>query len=447
MPCYNRDRFITDAIESILQQSFSDFEFIIVNDGSTDATHSEIVKFKDDRIKYIQIPQNSGNYKARNIGMRNAIGKYVCVMDSDDIAVQDRLKIQYIYMEKASHIFVLGGQGQIIDESGYLTGDSISSPVCSWQEMKVFLLANNYILHPSMFFRRLILKRNNLLYNEKYKSSSDYDFVSRCSRLFPVKNIDETLIKYRCHREQISIANRAQQVMFADWIRLKKLHEIIVEPKEEEKKLYLKLMRKEALNRTELKGAELFLNKFLENNNTRKIYNQRLLYNYFDFIISEANAYLQAWSIECQLIHLINKCIDNNSLIVEFGSGSGTDELLKNYRVISIEHNPDYAIVRGRNHVCFLAPLVNNWYDRSIVAKVFNNYLPNIILVDGPPGINRINLLKNIDLLRGITCDIVFDDVDRSDDFSLCREVCQVLNYEFKIIVGKSKKIAWCKKK
>jgi glycosyltransferase involved in cell wall biosynthesis len=80
MPCYNAQKYISIAIGSILNQTFSDFELIIINDGSTDNTHLEIKRFIDKRIKYIQFPKNKGNYYARNVGMKRAIGKYISVM-------------------------------------------------------------------------------------------------------------------------------------------------------------------------------------------------------------------------------------------------------------------------------------------------------------------------------------------------------------------------------
>src|SRR5690348_1028736 len=92
MPVYNSDQFVSYAIESILKQSFTQFEFIIINDGSTDESDSVIRKYlTDPRIKYIAFKQNRGNYAARNIGMKLATGKYICVMDADDIAFPDRL--------------------------------------------------------------------------------------------------------------------------------------------------------------------------------------------------------------------------------------------------------------------------------------------------------------------------------------------------------------------
>src|SRR5690554_1848303 len=103
MPVYNRQEYVSDAISSILNQSFADFEFIIVDDGSTDNSYNLISTFKDSRIKPIKLKENKGNYFARNLGMKRAVGKYICIIDSDDISLPDRIQIQHDFME--THIY------------------------------------------------------------------------------------------------------------------------------------------------------------------------------------------------------------------------------------------------------------------------------------------------------------------------------------------------------
>lgn len=92
MPVYNADKYVSTAIESILQQTFTDFEFIIVDDDSTDGTLEIIKSFSDPRIKLIELPVNVGNNNARNIGMELVSGEYICAMDADDVAVPNRIK-------------------------------------------------------------------------------------------------------------------------------------------------------------------------------------------------------------------------------------------------------------------------------------------------------------------------------------------------------------------
>ena len=94
MPCYNAERYVGFAIKSILDQSCRNFELIAIDDGSTDNTDEKIRNLQDPRIRYIGLRENSGNYVARNIGIKAANGTYICVMDADDIAMPDRIKTQ-----------------------------------------------------------------------------------------------------------------------------------------------------------------------------------------------------------------------------------------------------------------------------------------------------------------------------------------------------------------
>ena len=97
MPVFNCEQYVSIAIESILKQSFTDFEFIIIDDGSSDSSSDIIRQFKDPRINYLRNIDNQGNYQARNHGMEIAVGKYICIMDADDISEPERLKYNFSF--------------------------------------------------------------------------------------------------------------------------------------------------------------------------------------------------------------------------------------------------------------------------------------------------------------------------------------------------------------
>jgi glycosyltransferase involved in cell wall biosynthesis len=445
MPCYNIEEFVSEAIESILSQSFSDFEFIIVNDGSEDSTHAKILKFKDDRIKYIRLPANKGNYSARNLGMKIAIGKYICVMDSDDIALPDRLKVQYEYMELHPFTGAIGGQAMAIDGNGMEEGN-ISAPLCSMAQLRVFLLMNNFVTHPTLFLRHRLLKKYNLSYDETYKVSADYDFIIRCASLFSVRNIQDIVLKYRRHDNQISKNKRATQLEYANQIRVSQLKGFGLDPDDEEIKTYLRLFNKEPfITQNELDiGLSLF-NKILENNFGLKLYSQRMLYNLFDFVIAEAQTWItRGMSIESELLTFIKTVLGDKKTILEFGSGSGTKLLLKSYNVISIEHEEAYAIKLKDNHECIYSPIVDNvWYDPKKVAIALKNQF-DLVLVDGPPRELRKGIIANIELFRHFKIPVIFDDVNRPLDRKTMVQFCKEIHYKFKIFDGKLKQFAYC---
>lgn len=293
MPCYNSDRYVAAAIESILKQTFAAFELIIIDDGSADNSALEITKHTDNRIRFYGLKENKGNYFARNLGLRLAKGKYICVMDSDDVAHSGRLTIQYDYLNAHAHIGAIGSRGELIDENGTLLNRKLARPLVSPAQLKIFLLMDNYILHPSLMIRSGLLKKHQLFYNEKYRYASDFDFVCRCAGLFPVRNIENNLIMYRVHSSQISTKSRLSQTEYADQIRLKRLGAFKIQLTENERKIYLSLMKRLALSSVnELEKGMTLFNKLLSSNLKLKIYNHKLLYEFFDYVLSLAKGKL-----------------------------------------------------------------------------------------------------------------------------------------------------------
>ncbi len=119
MPAYNAERYIREAIESILNQTFSDFELIVINDGSTDGTLECIRSFGDERIKIINNKQNLGIIRSRNIGLQASRGEYIAKMDADDISLNTRLQRQVNYLDQHPEVAVIACKLAVMDESGH----------------------------------------------------------------------------------------------------------------------------------------------------------------------------------------------------------------------------------------------------------------------------------------------------------------------------------------
>jgi len=237
MPVYNSHEFLSEAIDSILGQTFSDFEFIIINDGSTDNSLEIIKSYKDPRIKVLNNSSNIGNYPSRNKGIKVSRGKYICVMDSDDYAWGMRFERQFEFMERNTEIGLAGtgfryyGQEQeIFREDNY-------------ERIKVLLFHNICFIHPTLIIRHEFLRENNLQYNEEYYYASDYDFIVRAARYFPVTNIREVLFSYRRHPNQISSKNSIEQSKFVNKIVLSQLNFIGIYPNEIETRLHINFIR------------------------------------------------------------------------------------------------------------------------------------------------------------------------------------------------------------
>lgn len=446
MPCYNSESYITRAIESVLNQTFKEFELIIVDDGSIDGTRKEIKRSKDKRILYIYNSKNCGNYAARNQGMSFARGKYVCVMDADDLALPNRFSVQLQYLETHKRVAAVGALSEIIDDRDRTIGfiDRPSKP----SAIKVSLLKDNCLTHSTLMMRRHLIKKYGLFYNEWYKFSADYDLIVRLSNLFPVWNLRETLLKYRVHSKQISAISRFPQIEFADHVRRNQLRQFGLFPNEKEVELHLKLMKEAYIGDDELQLCENWLNKLLEANYEKSLYNKTYLYRLFEKQLAKAvrNNNLGGWSFEKVMLVYIRTHFSSCKAILEFGSGLGTDALLRYYNVVSIEHNPSFVGNRNESHVCFFAPIENGWYKRKVVQEALKCSF-DLILIDGPPGELRSGVLSHIDLFRNVLSPIIFDDVQRELDRKVLNTFCENLNLQYKIIKGNEKEFAVCTKR
>ncbi|EOH9579889.1 glycosyltransferase family 2 protein, partial [Campylobacter jejuni] len=169
MPCYNRQEYIVDAIESILNQTYSNFEFIIIDDCSTDNTYEIVKKYaeNDKRIIVLKNEKNQGIVYALNRGFSIAKGKYIARMDDDDISLPNRLEKQVEYMEANLNITVLGSFIEVFNEKF----EKCYSWVCEDDPEILSILINffNPMCHPSVMIRREFLNFYNLKYEEKYR--------------------------------------------------------------------------------------------------------------------------------------------------------------------------------------------------------------------------------------------------------------------------------------
>jgi len=199
MPVYNGVKHLDEAIKSILNQTFKNFEFIIIDDGSTDDSVKIIKSYNDNRIRYFENNENLGQSTTLNKGLNLARGKYIARMDQDDISTPVRFVKQLEFMEDNSNIDVCGSWVELIGKYNdviYLETQS--------EEIKISLLTNQNILHPSVMIRKSTLLNYNLKYNPSYTIANDYDLWVRMIEYCSFANIPETLVKHRIHYNQFS---------------------------------------------------------------------------------------------------------------------------------------------------------------------------------------------------------------------------------------------------
>jgi len=205
MSAYNAEKYIGETIQSVIKQTFTDFEFIIIDDGSTDNTKLIIDQFKDQRIKYHHF-QNSGLAVSLNRGLKLAKGKYIARIDADDICYPNRLELQYSFMERNPDYVVCGSNLDVIDESGnYIYTFSLPSDDT---DIRKKMFTENCFAHPSTFFRKKDAIEIGGYYEPIKQYFEDYMFFFHLIKLGKAYNFKTPLIRYRLSPGSISSRNR-----------------------------------------------------------------------------------------------------------------------------------------------------------------------------------------------------------------------------------------------
>ncbi|MCS3668067.1 glycosyltransferase involved in cell wall biosynthesis [Salinibacter ruber] len=209
MAVYNGRPYLKEAVQSILDQTLGDFEFIIINDGSTDGTEGVLDRFvdRDDRVRLVH-QENRGLIESLNRGLDMARGKYVARMDADDIAHPDRLQAQVRFLEANPDVGVLGTQVERIDDSGQTDGKwkfPTDPDQVAWR-----LLFGTCLCHPSVMMRAALIQDLGG-YAAWATHGEDYELWTRALLESRLANLPGTLLKYRRHEETVSEQNREIQ--------------------------------------------------------------------------------------------------------------------------------------------------------------------------------------------------------------------------------------------
>lgn len=200
MPVYNGEKYLNEAIDSILNQTFKDFEFIIINDCSSDNTDDIIKSYKDDRIVYLVNEKNLGISDTLNRGFSVAKGEYVARMDSDDIALPDRFEKQVAYLDANQNVGVCGSNAIVFSEDNeYIT----TLPV-EHKDIFFELYFSSQLIHPTVMIRKNVLDSLDCLYDRSWNGREDYELWTRLIQITKFHNIKQPLLRYRVHSSQIT---------------------------------------------------------------------------------------------------------------------------------------------------------------------------------------------------------------------------------------------------
>lgn len=220
MSVYNGETYLKESIDSIIVQTFKDFEFIIINDGSTDKSEEIILDYlkKEKRIILIQ-QQNIGLTKSLNRGLSIAQGLFIARQDADDISLKTRLAKEVDFLNKNPEYALVGTDYNEITLSGTIREKSSKYFVYKDEEIKKNFIRYNPICHTSVLFRKSILKDIGM-YNDKLIYSQDYEFWFRIMNKYKVANLSEVLVYRRYTKEMLSRRHDKKQLLYILKIQL-----------------------------------------------------------------------------------------------------------------------------------------------------------------------------------------------------------------------------------
>jgi glycosyltransferase involved in cell wall biosynthesis len=199
LPAYNAEKFIKEAVQSILDQTVNDFELIVINDASTDGTLDILQSFNDSRISIINNEINLKVVKSLNKGLELAKGEFIARMDADDISLPNRFEKQLQYFKQHPEVDICGTWVEVFDG-----GNAVFKPYEKHEDIRANLLFLNEIVHPSVMMRKSSLINHHLSYEESFINAEDYGLWVAAMDKLRFANVQEVLLRYRLHANNVS---------------------------------------------------------------------------------------------------------------------------------------------------------------------------------------------------------------------------------------------------
>lgn len=289
MPVYNGEKYLKEAIDSVLNQTYKEFEFLIINDGSSDKSLEIINSYRDKRIRLINNEKNLRLISTLNKGLALANGKYIARMDCDDICFPERLQLQVDFMEANPEIGILG--------SWYIRTDNskvVKKPL-SHEDIKVNLLKGASILHPTAVFRKNLFDKHSLRFDQGYIHAEDYELWVRASEHFKLANLPIPLIHYRKHPNQVSQSYAKEQKETTIKIMAYQLEQMGIQPVSDASMLNFQLFTKTRLNNKQVNQLLSYVDLLISTNEKALYFDQealkKLLFMHKDLLWDRCHPY------------------------------------------------------------------------------------------------------------------------------------------------------------
>ncbi|WP_338812357.1 glycosyltransferase [Bernardetia sp. Wsw4-3y2] len=338
MPVFNGEKFLKMAIESILNQTYTDFELVIINDGSTDKSAEIVKSYPDTRIHFLENDGNKGIFYTRNRLFDEAKGKYIAILDCDDYAEPTRLEKQVDFLDKNNEFGLVGSWITLIDEENTIKG--------AWQlehrpeRIPAKLLFFNQFAQSSIMMRKEFA---DLKYRENYPPTEDYDLWIRISQKTRVINLAESLVKYRIHENNISQTQKETASRNILKIYKNQLEELGIYANQDELIIHKKIgnMDFEQNNISFFEKVQHWLELLHSKNQEIEIYNKLV----FNDLLGEYWAELLSKNIDLP----ISKKEFHNSVLSSYLSSTKKSSLSKAFRLRSFPFNST------------VKPILNRW--------------------------------------------------------------------------------------
>lgn len=266
MPVYNAEKYVGQTIESILNQTYRHFEFLIIDDGSTDKSLEIINSYSDNRIRVVRNDKNIKLISTLNKGIDLAAGKYICRADADDVNLPGRLEKQVAFMERNPEYSACGSWVKIFYEDSDFT--FVYKLTEKHDDIRVKTLYQNHFCHPASFFRKEFINQHKLRFDPLFIHSEDYCFFVRLSEIGKLYNIQENLVNIRKHSTNVSVLNADVQNRNSLLVIKFQLERMGINPEAINYDIYFRLFYATFdMNPDEIEYTEKMICDFIEANN------------------------------------------------------------------------------------------------------------------------------------------------------------------------------------
>jgi glycosyltransferase involved in cell wall biosynthesis len=300
MPVYNAEHYLNESIDSILNQSYTDYEFVIVNDGSTDRSAEVIKAYTDPRIRFIENQQNMGLIASLNIGLETCTGEYIVRMDQDDFSLPHRIEKQVRFMDENPEYGLIGCWFEDF-------GENIESKVVRYSSddthIRIRHLYQTHIAHPTAVLRKSVIDKFNLRFDASFVHGEDYAFWVQMSAYCKLSNYPEMLVRKRDHPRNITNQFASTMQATCAKVKQKQFHQMGLDLNTDEVNLYTRFADSEwSFDSDEMKTLSHLLERIQSANEKssfipKNAYSQYLSSKFFHLCYNIKSIGKQGWEM------------------------------------------------------------------------------------------------------------------------------------------------------